>query len=204
MASSRSILIVDDEPDWQNKLREYLQPKGYQVEAVGSYDEALGKVQKREVDLLVVDLRLGEEDADVAGGMTLLKDANDKEIPAVVVTAHGTLERIRQAYRDFSVESFFDKKTLDSAKFREAVRNGLAKARYTYLQKLGFVCFRTGGDCAHVLPENPKLIFVAMPFRELQNNLYTQGIKPLEEIRNHLPVLLCVMFVSLFSGLMLA
>jgi len=121
------LLIIEDDSDWRSKLSKYLQPEGYQIEAVGSYDEALGKVQKREVDLLVVDLRLGEEDADVAGGMTLLKDAKDKEIPAVVVKAHGTLERIRQAYRDFSVESFFDKKTLEPAKLRQAVRSSLAK-----------------------------------------------------------------------------
>ena len=180
--SSRGILIVEDEQDWQKKLRKYLQVEGYQIEVVSSYSEALEKVQKREMDLIVVDLRLNEKDTDSATGMALLKDANDKEIPAIVVTAYGTREYIKQAYQDFSVESFFDKKTLQPAKLRKAVRNGLAKARYTYLRKLGFVCFRTGGDCAHILCEDPKFIFVAMPFRELQNNLYIQGIKPLEEI----------------------
>jgi DNA-binding NtrC family response regulator len=86
--ADRLILVVDDEEPQRRVLAGFLRKAGYEVEAVGSPDEALAVVAARTVDLVLTDLRMpgktGVELLDAVRGL-------NPEIPVVVMTAYGTV-----------------------------------------------------------------------------------------------------------------
>jgi DNA-binding NtrC family response regulator len=86
--AERLILVVDDEEKQRRVLAGFLRKAGYEVEAVGSADEALAVVSARTVDVVLTDLRMpgktGVELLDAVRGL-------NPEIPVVVMTAYGTV-----------------------------------------------------------------------------------------------------------------
>ena len=86
--AERLILVVDDEEPQRRVLAGFLRKAGYEVEAVGSADEALAVVSSRTVDLVLTDLRMpgktGVELLDAVRGV-------NPEVPVVVMTAYGTV-----------------------------------------------------------------------------------------------------------------
>lgn len=98
MASSVSILLVEDDPAWQETLGEIIKEKGCTFQVVSSYGEAFDRFLTEAFDLVVIDLRLGPEENN-RDGVALLQDAYEKGIPAVVVTGYGTPDVIKKADR---------------------------------------------------------------------------------------------------------
>ncbi len=86
--AERLILVVDDEEPQRRVLAGFLRKAGYEVEAVGTPDEALALVAKRTVDLVLTDLRMPGKT-----GIELLEAVRglNPEIPVVVMTAYGTV-----------------------------------------------------------------------------------------------------------------
>jgi len=86
--AERLILVVDDEEPQRRVLAGFLRKAGYEVEAVGSPDEALAVVAARTVDLVLTDLRMPGKT-----GVELLQAVRglNPEIPVVVMTAYGTV-----------------------------------------------------------------------------------------------------------------
>ena len=86
--AERLILVVDDEEPQRRVLAGFLRKAGYEVEAVGSPDEALAVVAARTVDLVLTDLRMPGK-----SGVELLEAVRglNPEIPVVVMTAFGTV-----------------------------------------------------------------------------------------------------------------
>jgi two-component system response regulator FlrC len=85
----RRILVVDDEPGVRAGLTEVLRRGGFAVTPAGSAEEAVAVLARERVDLLVTDLRLPGR-----SGLDLLRELRDggRATPAVVITAHGTIE----------------------------------------------------------------------------------------------------------------
>ncbi|MEE8557201.1 MAG: response regulator, partial [Myxococcota bacterium] len=82
------VLVVDDERAIQLALRGVLRREGYDVEMVGSGDEALAKVRASTFDLVLTDLVLGRGPS----GMDVLREVK-RTIPdavVVMITAHGS------------------------------------------------------------------------------------------------------------------
>ena len=85
----RRILVVDDEPGMRAGLAEVLRRGGFQVAVTGTAEDGLARLRDDRVDLLVTDLRLPG-----MSGLDLLRALRDggHDLPAVVITAHGTIE----------------------------------------------------------------------------------------------------------------
>jgi len=60
-----SILVIDDESDIRNSLKEFLEDFGYEVTEAGHAEEALELLESRDFDLAIVDLRLPGMSGDV-------------------------------------------------------------------------------------------------------------------------------------------
>ena len=57
-----NILVVDDETNIRKTLSLCLEAEGYQVVAVGNFQDALSESSRKSFDLAFVDLRLGAAD----------------------------------------------------------------------------------------------------------------------------------------------
>jgi two-component system response regulator AtoC len=81
-----NVLIVDDEPGLRNGLTKLLGLQGYHTQEAASAAEARKILARAEVDLLLLDLRLGQED-----GVAFLRELKSEEpaIPVIIITGHG-------------------------------------------------------------------------------------------------------------------
>jgi CheY-like chemotaxis protein len=86
---TKSVLVVDDEPDIVYMIRVILRSAGYDVVAAESVAEGLEKLAAREPDLILLDLRLSDGE-----GWQLLEamraDGRIDRIPVIILSAHAT------------------------------------------------------------------------------------------------------------------
>jgi DNA-binding NtrC family response regulator len=83
-----NVLIVDDEPGLRSGLAKVLSLEGYQPLEAGTVAEARKAVADAEVHLVLLDLRLGQED-----GLALLRAIKTAEpsLPVIIITGHGDI-----------------------------------------------------------------------------------------------------------------
>ena len=81
----KSILLVDDDPDYREQMQMQLEAAGYTVNAADSVSAARMLLEKQRPDLALVDLMLEEMD----GGFALCYQIKkmDNTIPVLLVTA---------------------------------------------------------------------------------------------------------------------
>lgn len=95
--SSRHILVVDDEPDIRNLVRDILEDEGYSVTTAENGEAARKARRSRRPDLILLDIWM--EDVD---GITLLREwseSGDLPCPVVMMSGHGTVETAVEATR---------------------------------------------------------------------------------------------------------
>ena len=91
------ILVVDDEPDIRELLREILEDEGYQVATAENGAAAREAHRKRRPDLVLLDIWMPDID-----GITLLKEWSvdgHPPMPVIMMSGHGTVETAVEATR---------------------------------------------------------------------------------------------------------
>lgn len=83
------ILLVDDDLNIRNGIAHFLRSEGHQIIEASDGEEALKRLDKNVVDLIVTDLKMPK-----MSGMDLLKSirANRDLIPVIIVTAFASVE----------------------------------------------------------------------------------------------------------------
>jgi two-component system nitrogen regulation response regulator NtrX len=129
-----SILVVDDEAGVRSSLHGILADEGYEVEAVGSGEDALAALVARRFDLILLDVWLPGVDGLVTLDRIRERDA---EIPVVMISGHGTIETavraVRLGARDFVEKPLSLEKTLLAV--RNALRQRQLEAEVRTLKK---------------------------------------------------------------------
>jgi len=118
------ILVVDDEPALRELLIDALSGDDMAVSAAASGEEALEIIRAAKVDFIVTDFRLGG-----CSGLDVLDELQtaSRDIPAVLITGHGSAETFCQASRRRPVELMT--KPIDVDRLRATIRSELARRR---------------------------------------------------------------------------
>lgn len=89
-----AILVVDDDISVADALSEELAETGYTVQSVYSADEALSFVERHEVDLMLLDLKMPEKD-----GFYVLYELfkKPKHCKVIVLTAYADVKSAIEA-----------------------------------------------------------------------------------------------------------
>ena len=101
------VLVADDQADVREALRLLLKAEGYAIETAASPAELLSALQKREVDVALIDLNYARDTTSGQEGLDLLTklQALDWTLPVVVMTAWASVElaveAMRRGARDF-------------------------------------------------------------------------------------------------------
>lgn len=90
------IMVVDDEPEYQRVFAYILKKNGYQVSSCSSAKEALDELSRREVDLIMTDLKMPDMD-----GIELVKEVKKRfeDTDIMVITAFGSIESAVEAMK---------------------------------------------------------------------------------------------------------
>jgi CheY-like chemotaxis protein len=121
------ILIVDDNERWRTLLQEILEPGGFRVDTAGTVAEALRRMDESFYHLLVLDIRMEDDDATNVEGMDLLRSLETiggaDAVRVIMLSAYGSKEQMREAFRDRHVEDFLTKEDFDDIAFLAQVRD---------------------------------------------------------------------------------
>lgn len=80
-----TILVVDDEEDMRNLVEMYLLNSGYRCLQAANGNEAIGIVEKQDVDLILLDIMMPGTD-----GFSVCEKIREKwDIPLIFVSAKG-------------------------------------------------------------------------------------------------------------------
>jgi putative PEP-CTERM system response regulator len=92
-----TLLIVDDEKNIREGISEYFTLSGYEVTQAQDGDEAIKRLDKGDIDLVITDLRMPK-----VSGEAVLKHAvaHYPTVPVIMLTGHGTVETAVEAMRD--------------------------------------------------------------------------------------------------------
>ncbi len=93
----RTILVVDDEESQRTMLRAVLQAEGYAVEEAATGAAALHSVTERGYDLILLDLRLAQEN-----GLEVLRGIKRQcpRLPILLITAYASIKTAVEAMKE--------------------------------------------------------------------------------------------------------
>src|SRR5215831_1637268 len=92
-----SILVVDDDLDIQEVIKDRLNSLGYEVSNASNGKECLDFLSRHNPDLILLDIEMPG-----MKGIEVLREIRKREInvPVLMITAHGTIETAVQAMRE--------------------------------------------------------------------------------------------------------
>ena len=128
--STQYILVVDDEPDIRDLVREILHDEGYEVEVAEDGMSARTALRTRRPNLILLDIWMPDTD-----GISLLKEwaDNQLDVPVLMMSGHGTVETAVEATRLGAYD--FIEKPLSTAKLLLTVYRALEADRLTHENK---------------------------------------------------------------------
>jgi len=123
MTMTALILIVDDDPIQRRLLEAMARRFGYDVESVDSGEDALARLRAGDrppVSLVILDLVMPDLD-----GMGVLARMRQRDIatPAIVQTAHGSIEAVISAMRAGATD--FVVKPVGAERLQVSIKNAL-------------------------------------------------------------------------------
>ena len=124
--SKEKILIIDDDASILEVLQMRLKALGYSVSIAKDGDEAKKALFLNKINLVLVDLRLSEEN-----GIELMGDIikNYPRLPIIIITAHGSIESAVEAMRKGAYS--YITKPFRNDDLAMQIKNALEKQRLT-------------------------------------------------------------------------
>ena len=121
---AKTILIIDDDPDWIRVITKRLQINGYQPEAAFDSVQAVSQALEVQPDLILLDVLM-----PAGGGVGVLKNlrknANTATIPVIAITALSDKQTV-EAMEELGVAGYFVK-PVDIDKLLEKIKEILSE-----------------------------------------------------------------------------
>lgn len=136
---SKRLLVVDDDDDIRTLLADYLGDAGYAVSTAGNGVEMLHSIERKPVDLIVLDINLPGDD-----GLTLCRNLRARSrVPVILLTARGgAIDRIlglEMGADDYLPKPFEPRELL--ARIRNVLRRTEALPANLEEQRFDKACF---------------------------------------------------------------
>jgi len=94
---SATILVVDDDPDIREVIKDRLESLGYEVSTASSGEECLNLLEKQNPQMILLDIEM-----PAMNGLEVLSEIRKREmnVSVLMISAYGTIERAVQAMRE--------------------------------------------------------------------------------------------------------
>ena len=116
------VLLVDDEEKFLDVLSQRLGTRGIDADTATSGEEALTKIGKKNVDVIILDVMMPG-----IGGIETLKRIRKEnpEVQIIMLTGQGTVEKAVKAMKEGAID--FLEKPADIEKLLEKIENARQK-----------------------------------------------------------------------------
>jgi len=153
MLQTKSILVVDDEPDMRIALMHALSRSGYAVEAVSSGSEALEKFKNERFNMVITDLKMPE-----ISGMDVLEGVKkiSPQIPVIMITAHGSISNAVEAMKEGASDYILKPFSMEALEV--AVKRACEYVRGRIQSKTLDVFSRRSSERKKIITQDPKLM----------------------------------------------
>ena len=116
-------MVVDDQQNWRELLRILLEKDGFQVTTAEGFEECKGILQKATFDVVVLDVRLIDQDIFNVEGLALLNEIHMKSPSTKAVILTGYPDSIKnETGADAIILKVPHEKTFDKGAFRTLIR----------------------------------------------------------------------------------
>jgi len=139
MKEKGKVLIVEDEATWRKLYQKVLEKEGYRVWTAGRLPEALDLLDRHFFHVAIVDIRLVNDQPGNQDGIEVVKRISqaDEGTRAIIITAFGTIQMTRDAFKEYQVFEFMEKQTHDQARFCQVVEQAVERARNQLMDRRG-------------------------------------------------------------------
>ncbi len=119
---STEILIIDDNPDIRNILKDLIIEAGYKTRVAANYNQALTEIDKKLPDVAIIDVKLDKGDNDGIELLSHIKSKN-KDIPVIIISGHANIEMAIRSLKSGAFE--FLEKPFDEERLMNFVRRAV-------------------------------------------------------------------------------
>jgi DNA-binding response OmpR family regulator len=113
---SISILIIEDQRNWQEVFVDILSHDGYVIDIASNLSEALFKLEKHQYKVAIIDLRLIEDYLFGYQGFSIINIAKEKGAKTIICTGFGSPKLKSLLINEFNVDGYIEK----SPRFRNS------------------------------------------------------------------------------------
>ena len=122
MATKPRILSIDDEPSFLELIKNYFQPRGYEINVASDGEKGLTLLLSKHYDVVLLDLKMAGLNGDEV--MREIKQI-DKGIKVIFITAYSDSGKTREHLMSEGAYAFLEK-PITSLKKLEGLVNGTA------------------------------------------------------------------------------
>ncbi len=148
---STEILIIDDNPDIRNILKDLISDAGYETRVAANYNQALNEIDKKLPDVAIIDVKLDKGDNDGIKLLSHIKNKN-KDIPVIIISGHANIEMAIKSLKSGAFE--FLEKPFDEERLmnfvKRAVENFKLKSENKVLETKLFHSFDLIGNSQNI------------------------------------------------------
>ncbi len=119
---STEILIIDDNPDIRNILKDLISESGYETRVAANYNQALNEIDKKLPDVAIIDVKLDKGDNDGIELLNHIKSKN-KDIPVIIISGHANIEMAIKSLKSGAFE--FLEKPFDEERLMNFVKRAV-------------------------------------------------------------------------------
>ena len=119
---STEILIIDDNPDIRNILRDLISDAGFETRVAANYNQALNEIDKKLPDVAIIDVKLDKGDNDGIELLSHIKNKN-KDIPVIIISGHANIEMAIKSLKSGAFE--FLEKPFDEERLMNFVKRAV-------------------------------------------------------------------------------
>ena len=149
---STEILIIDDNPDIRNILKDLISDAGYETRIAANYNQALNEIDKKLPDVAIIDVKLDKGDNDGIELLNHIKNKN-KDIPVIIISGHANIEMAIKSLKSGAFE--FLEKPFDEERLmnfvKRAVENFKLKNENKVLETKLFHSFDLIGNSQNIV-----------------------------------------------------
>ncbi len=125
------VLIVDDLESWRKALTVTLQREGFHTDSAFTAAEVLERLHETLYHMVILDIRLIDSDPNNTEGIDLLRELDNRGLSRataiIILSAYGTLEHMRRAFKDYEVADFLSKDNFSPQTFLQSVKQVFAQ-----------------------------------------------------------------------------